>query len=568
MPDTLTRPSREDILRAHPLADYLSDRGIKLRGSGNQRTTNRCPLQQHKLDHWCVSVDVEPRLWHCNDCNIGGTVIDWLQHETGKPVAHIMAELSGQDTSPRPSPANGSSPKSCSDRRAPSRIVATYDYTDESGKLLFQVCRFEPKTFRQRQPDGKGGWKWTMEGVTRVLYRLPAVLLAQSVIVTEGEKDCAASQRLGFTATTNVGGAGKWLSAYSDILNGKDVIIFPDNDKPGQDHAEKVVESLTEKAASIKVVPMPAPYKDVSEYVETFADPSQAKKAIHDLIERTPHRLRPLPIYGIADLEAQYRSFIRDVDKRAFDLGKFLPSLGACVRRLVPGELVLIMASTGVGKTAMLQQIAMAASPLPTLLFELELPGELLFERFVQMQVGCHASDVEDEYRGTGDPLWKSYRKLHHVFVCPESGLSPEDIERLIHRSALKIGQPPTVVCLDYIGLVRSAGRSRYEAVSYAAEQMKVIAKRTGTIVIMASQLSRPDKSDNSIEVKLHDGKDSGSLENSSGLVLGVWRPEPDTLMVRVLKNTKGPSGKTIECHYDGAKMRLRETDKPATGAA
>ena len=544
--------TRDEILARNPLADYLTKRGIKLRGSGNQRTTNRCPLQQHKLDHWCVSVDVEPRLWHCNDCGVGGTVIDWIHHETGKPVADVMSELAGRDTSPRRSSANDS-------RHTPPRIVATYDYTEESGKVLYQCVRYEPKTFRQRQPDGKGGWKWDLDGVTRVLYRLPEVLLAQSVIVSEGEKDVETLRKLGFTATTNVGGAGKWLAAYSDVLAGKDVVVFPDNDKPGQDHAEKVVESVSDKAISVKVVPMPAPCKDVTEYFETFATPELAKKAIQDLIDRTPHRLKPLPVYSIADMEQQYRDFIRDVDKRAFDLGKFLPSLGACVRRLVPGELVLIMASTGVGKTAMLQHIAMAAAPLPTLLFELELPGELLFERFVQMQVGCYASDVEKEYRSTDVPRWKSYGKLQHVFTCPESGLAPEEVERLIHRSALKLGQKPAVVCVDYIGLLRPLARSRYEAVSYAAEQMKVIAKRTGTIIFMASQLSRPDKSDNSIEVKLHDGKDSGSLENSAGLVLGVWRPQPDTLMIRVLKNTKGVSGKIIECEYDGARMQIRE---------
>jgi DNA primase len=36
-------------------------------------------------------------------------------------------------------------------------LVASYDYTDEDGELLFQVCRFEPKNFRQRRPDGKDG---------------------------------------------------------------------------------------------------------------------------------------------------------------------------------------------------------------------------------------------------------------------------------------------------------------------------------------------------------------------------------------------------------------------------
>ena len=37
------------------------------------------------------------------------------------------------------------------------RIEKTYNYTDAEGLLLFQVCRYEPKTFKQRQPNNNGG---------------------------------------------------------------------------------------------------------------------------------------------------------------------------------------------------------------------------------------------------------------------------------------------------------------------------------------------------------------------------------------------------------------------------
>src|SRR5687767_9829201 len=50
-------------------------------------------------------------------------------------------------------------------------FVATYDYADESGQLLFQVCRKPDKQFRQRRPDGRGGWTWGTKDVRRVLYR-------------------------------------------------------------------------------------------------------------------------------------------------------------------------------------------------------------------------------------------------------------------------------------------------------------------------------------------------------------------------------------------------------------
>ena len=71
------------------------------------------------------------------------------------------------------------------------RIMAEYDYPDENGKLLYQVVRYEPKAFRQRRPDGRGGWSWSLNGVRCVPYRLPDVLATKkSVLVCEGEKDC------------------------------------------------------------------------------------------------------------------------------------------------------------------------------------------------------------------------------------------------------------------------------------------------------------------------------------------------------------------------------------------
>jgi putative DNA primase/helicase len=63
------------------------------------------------------------------------------------------------------------------------KIVATYDYKDERGTLLYQKVRYEPKAFRQRRPDGNGGWTWKLDGVRRVLYRLSEVLAEESIIV-------------------------------------------------------------------------------------------------------------------------------------------------------------------------------------------------------------------------------------------------------------------------------------------------------------------------------------------------------------------------------------------------
>lgn len=133
----------------------------------------------------------------------------------------------------------------------------TYDYTDETGKLLFQVVRSGRKDFRQRQPDGKGGWKWNLQGIRRVPYRLPKIIQAvadgELIYVVEGEKDVHSAERAGMAATCNPGGAGKWHPDYARYLAGAIVVIVADRDDPGRKHARQVAATLENVAAAVEI---------------------------------------------------------------------------------------------------------------------------------------------------------------------------------------------------------------------------------------------------------------------------------------------------------------------------
>jgi hypothetical protein len=162
------------------------------------------------------------------------------------------------------------------------KLVATYDYVDENGEPLFQVCRFEPKTFKQRKRDGNGGWSWNLNGVRRVPFLLPAVLRADQVLVVEGEKDAQyAGEFMSLTAMCNPGGAGKRKDEYSEFLRGKHVTIIPDNDEPGRRHASQVAQSLAGKAASIAICDLPEGIKDLSEW-------PLSRESLIELVKKAP----------------------------------------------------------------------------------------------------------------------------------------------------------------------------------------------------------------------------------------------------------------------------------------
>jgi len=156
-------------------------------------------------------------------------------------------------------------------RSASSQTV--YRYTDLDGATVGEVVRGPDKRFRQRRPDGDGGWEWKATK-TPVVYRWPE-LSARSdepVYIVEGEKDVDTLAALGLTATTNAGGAGKWRAAHTSALydlSPPAVFVIPDNDVPGHRHALAVVEACTSAGLVASVVRLPdsPDHGDVSDWL-------------------------------------------------------------------------------------------------------------------------------------------------------------------------------------------------------------------------------------------------------------------------------------------------------------
>ncbi|MDP9366716.1 MAG: DNA primase, partial [Chloroflexota bacterium] len=156
--------------------------------------------------------------------------------------------------------------------RAGRRIVAAYDYRDADGVLLYQVVRYEPKEFRQRRPNGKGGWIWNLDDVPRVLYRLPELRAAdptEPVFLVEGEKDADNLVALALVATTNAGGATEWQGEFAEALRDRVVVLLPDNDEAGRKHVAVVGRSLLGIARELRVLDLPdlPPKGDVSDWL-------------------------------------------------------------------------------------------------------------------------------------------------------------------------------------------------------------------------------------------------------------------------------------------------------------
>ncbi len=273
------------------------------------------------------------------------------------------------------------------DRQPKGKIVATYDYVDDGGAVLFQAVRFEPKDFRQRRPNSSG-WAWSTKGVRQVPYRLPelaeAIASERPVIIVEGEKDVDALARWGIPATCNAGGAGKWRDELNPYFDGADVVIIPDRDPqrthpktgelmfhadgrpmlPGQDHAQDVARRLAPVARRVRILELwrswsEMPLKgDVSDWIAAGG----TAEAFWQLVEAAPKCAQTRPSGPAKQPKEPYSWKKIGVNAGSIRMMKFNP-ITFLVRDLIPNEgITLICAKPKVGKSWLVLDIAVAAT--------------------------------------------------------------------------------------------------------------------------------------------------------------------------------------------------------------
>lgn len=281
-------------------ADLMRDVAIVLCGKPNERLSKAGELRFGTNGSLSIKIEgPEKGTFYDHEEGVGGGVLDLVVRKRGgdkRTAREWLEHTFGLEPLPPKTPTNR-------------REVARYSYVDEAGEVLFEVVRFEPKDFRQRRPDGKGGWDWKVKGTRQIPYRLPELLDAldagRTVFVVEGEKDVDRLKALGITATCNAGGAGKWHAEFGDFFRHASVVIIPDNDEAGRDHAELVARSLTGKADDVRVLDLPdLPRKgDVSDWL----DAGGTAEALHRLVDIAPRwrqciktRL-PFVMYGDED---------------------------------------------------------------------------------------------------------------------------------------------------------------------------------------------------------------------------------------------------------------------------
>ncbi len=306
--------------------------------------------------------------WFCDVCGHGGDLVELVGRELYRDVwnnrnaeqvravAHRLSDVAGIPTRQRPqkqAPSQKAQP-----RPADLQITDVYAYHNAEGAVVFEKVRYAfidedgkpAKTFKVRRKV-RDRYIYNLEGVEgKPLFQLPDLLAAdpfEPVDITAGEKDAARLKSLNRVAVTNYGGEGNWDSSSNRYLEGRDLIIWEDNDEAGRKRTAMLLDELEPIAGTIKVVrPSDLPgLADVEKGdVSDWLDMGHGAEELHAIVEY----IQPEPSRALAGW-------------LTLDDLATLPDLEALIDGvLFTDSLGLIFSPTGTGKTFVVTDMAMS----------------------------------------------------------------------------------------------------------------------------------------------------------------------------------------------------------------
>ena len=399
-------------------------------------------------------------------------------------------------------------------------ITATYDYRDEAGALLYQVVRFIPKDFRQRRPDG-AGWIWKLDGVRRVLYQLPTLTNQEHVIVVEGERDVQALADIGILATTNAGGAGKWLDDYSQQLVAakvKRVTVIPDNDQPGKDHAERVAAACTAAGMKAKVLVLPhLPDKgDVSDWLQQ----GHTADELRALMDAEP------VLDGIISIAQAVSNLLDQLETTppTFMATPF-PTLNRLLGGgLAQGELYYLAAKGGEGKSALAIELARYVSQTyGVMVVSQEMGLTAIVRRFLAQESKVSATKLRQHNLNDQDwaHLSTAARRLF------QKRLWLVDHAPTVKKIEAKLDQLEGVqlILVDYLQLLRGDGKDSRAQIEAISRDLLDLTKRRNVAIFALSAVAA--RGEGMRSPSMHWLRGSGMLEHDPDVILLLHQPDP-----------------------------------------
>ena len=299
--------------------------------------------------------------------------------------------------------------------------------------------------------------------------------------------------------------------------------------------------------------------------VRLAGDPNTTPADIRAEAERLDEMAAtPRTLYEIAEAALQPTN---PEDVIPTGIGSLDSLFGTGLRR---GEVVTVAARPAHGKTAF--GLAVAANAIRrgvrTAFVSMEMDGEGLFHRLVAAEARYPLQELR---RGAiSDPAFDVAGRL------AERPLDVLEAVRTVGGIVRHLKRKPDtrLVVIDYAQLIDAGTQamrygSRVQEIATITRDVKRLATVHRVAVLMLSQLNREIEQRGDHRPRLSDLRESGSLEQDSDIVVGLYRPamapgaeddpevDPCQLTADVMKNRQGPSGARVRLHFDTTTQAL-----------
>jgi hypothetical protein len=373
--------TRAEIIAANPLEIFVRNRGYVLKRAGQGFVTSGCSVEEHKkLGHHPVTINVQKQLWHCNDCDKGGTVIDWVMHERGCTAAEAIQLLGGS--------RNGEVSRVASRYRGVRHATKGFDWQkcvaaftqDEreeltewrgfSGSFVARLHEYKLIGMHDglvatpvhdhgnvvgahyRLPDGT--WRYTPKGITSEPLVIGDLSTATEVHAFESQWDAfAGCDKLGWHERKDVAviitrGASNGARVADLVPKDATIYVWPQNDDAG-----KKWECHIGARINVRSVRTAAPFKDLNAWTRDGG--ARRQDLLHAIAnaetlrapEKAPEREPRIQFYTPFEL----RDYVPDKD---------IVLVGDC--NIMRGEVFVLGGEPGVGKSLAATQLAVSGA--------------------------------------------------------------------------------------------------------------------------------------------------------------------------------------------------------------
>jgi replicative DNA helicase len=207
--------------------------------------------------------------------------------------------------------------------------------------------------------------------------------------------------------------------------------------------------------------------------------------------------------------------------------------LDECTNGLHPGQMIVVAARPGMGKSTLGLDFMRSCSikhQLPSIVFSLEMSKSEIVMRLLSAEAKIKLADMRSG-RMSDDDWTRLARRMSEISEAP---LYIDDSPNLtmmeIRAKARRLHQKADLrlIVIDYLQLMSSGKKveSRQQEVSEFSRQIKLLAKELEVPVVAMSQLNRGPEQRTDKKPQLADLRESGSIEQDSDMVILLHRPD------------------------------------------